>query len=112
MNTIKTFTIHGQEVKKDKQKFIAFSAYINEQWYKVKFTKDCNDVPKVKGLFDLTVDLMDCSFENGKTYEAKNGELRPANHIIWVRKIDKVRQYTEAELAERNLVVMQGIFGE
>lgn len=112
MANTRTFTIHGQEIKKDKTKFIAFSANICDEWYKIKFTQDCKNVPREKGLYDLTVDLANCSFENGKTYTAKDGSIRPSNHIIWVRKITDVRKYTEEELAERNRIVMEGIFGE
>lgn len=112
MANTRTFTIHGQEIKKDKTKFIAFSANICDVWYKIKFTQNCNDVPKEKGLFELTIDLADCSFENGKTYTAQDGTIKSANHIIWIRKIKEVRKYTEEELAERNRIVMEGIFGE
>ena len=110
--SIKTFTIHGQEIKKDKQKFIACSAFIGDRWYKIKFTKECEKAPKEKGLYELTVDLNNCSLENGKSYTAKDGTVKPANSIIWIRKIDNIRKYNEEELAERNRVVMEGIFGE
>ena len=49
-NTIRKITLHSQEVRKDKQVFIASSAEINKKWYKIKFTKECVDAPKTKGL--------------------------------------------------------------
>lgn len=110
MNTTRTITISAQEIKKDKQTFIACSAQINGKWYKIKFTKDCERNPKTKGRYYLTINFDDCSFEAGKPYK-KDGKERKSNDIIWVRKITDIKKYTDEELAEENRAEMASIFG-
>ena len=111
-NNIRTFTIHAQEVKKDKQSFIACSAKIGEKWYKIKFTKEVKDAPDTRGLYDLTIDFDDCSVERGKPYTSKNGKKGISSDIIWVRHIVGLREYSAEELAEINRNELSEIFGE
>lgn len=111
-NTVRKITIHAQEIKKDKQTFIACSSEINGKWYKIKFTKDVTDAPRKKGLYDLTIDFDECSFEKGKTYINKNGDKAFANDTIWVKHIVALRQYSDDELKALNRVSMGSVFGE
>ena len=112
METIKKITLHAQEVRKDKQSFIACSAEINKKWYKIKFTKDCKDAPKEKGLYELTIDFDDCSIEKGKPFTSKSGKKGIANDNIWVRNITAIRKYTEDELKAANRVQMSALFSD
>lgn len=110
METIRKITLHAQEVKKDKQSFIACSAEINKKWYKIKFTKDCANAPKEKGLYELTIDFDDCSIEKGKPFTSKSGRKGVANDNIWVRKITAIRRFTEEELKAANRIGMSALF--
>ena len=107
-STVRTITLHSQEVKKEKQTFIASSAEINGKWYKIKFTQDCEGAPKKRGLYDLTIDFDNCSIEAGKRYTNSKGKSGVANDTIWVG----LRQYTEEELKAANRMAMGNIFGD
>lgn len=109
-NTIRKITLHSQEVRKDKQTFIASSAEINKKWFKIKFTKDCTNAPKTKGLYELTIDFDNCSIERGKQYTSKNGKKGIANDTIWVREITAIRKFTDEELKAANRIGMSAIF--
>lgn len=111
METIRTITIHAQEIKKEKQSFIACSAEIGDKWYKIKFTKDCDGTPKRKGLYELTIDFDECSVEKGRAYTNSKGREGVANDTIWVRHIVGLRAYTEEELRAENRMAMNNIFG-
>lgn len=111
-STVRTITLHSQEVKKEKQTFIASSAEINGKWYKIKFTQDCEGAPKKRGLYDLTIDFDNCSIEAGKRYTNSKGKSGVANDTIWVRHIVGLRQYTEEELKAANRMAMGNIFGD
>lgn len=112
METVRNITIHAQEIKKDKQSFIACSAEINKKWFKVKFTKECAEAPRTKGLYELTIDFDECSVEKGKAYTTNNGKKGVANDVIWVRHIVGIRKYTEEELRAANRSAMAELFGE
>lgn len=111
-NTVRTIVLHSQEIKKDKQSFIASSAEINGRWFKVKFTKECDGQPKTKGLYELTIDFDECSIENGKIYTRADGTTGIANDTIWVRTIAGLRKFTEEELKEANRESMKALFGD
>ena len=96
-----TMQLHAREVKLDKNTFIACSACINEKWYKVKFRKDCEVTPKTKGLYDLTVDLGNCTLQKGKPIEI-NGKTTYENDTLWVSEVVELRKYTEDEIKEIN----------
>lgn len=112
METIRHITIHAQEVKKDKQCFVACSAEINGKWYKIKFTKDAVEAPKIKGLYELVIDFDECSVERGKSYVKNDGTIGIANDTIWVRHIVGIRAYSVDELKAKNRAAMNEIFGE
>lgn len=110
-NTIRTFTMHAKEIRKDKQVFIANSAEINKKWFKIKFTKECIDVPKTKGLYEITIDFDECSIEKGKTYTKANGEIGIAQDTIWIKHIVGIRKYTDDDLKAANRMTMSAVFG-
>lgn len=112
METIRTIKLHAQEIKKEKQTFIACSTEINGKWFKVKFTKDCETTPKIKGLYDLTIDFDECSVEKGKKFTTSKGKSGVSNDIIWVRHIVNLRRYSDDELKAENRNDLSKIFGE
>lgn len=111
MTTQRTFTVHAKEVRKENRSFITCSAEINGRWYKIKFTKECNQMPKVRGLYELTIDFDNCSLEKGKPYTNAQGKKGVENDTIWVKSVISLRQYTEEELNANNRAVMYEIFG-
>lgn len=112
MENVRTLTIYAKEIKKEKQSFIVCTAVIKDKWYKIKFTKDCEITPKTKGIYDLTINFDNCSRELGKPFKDANGKKGISPDIIWVRKCESLRKYTEEELKERNRVSMTDVFGE
>lgn len=102
--------VNAKEVRNGNMSFIAFSARIGDKWYKIKFNKDCNDVPRTRGVYEIKVDEGNTSLERGKPYINKDGEERQGNDIIWIRRIDAIRQYTEEELRGINSHIMTAFF--
>lgn len=111
-NTVRTIVLHSKEVKNGEQKFISSSAEINGKWYKIKFTKDCDGIPEVRGLYELTIDFDECSIEAGRKFTNKRGRDGVENDTIWVNHIVGLRQYTEEELKALNRTSMLAIFGD
>ena len=111
-NTVRTITVHAREIRKDKQAFIACFTKINKNWYKVKFTKDCVNPPRKKGLYELTIDFDTCSLERGKQYINSSGKKGISNDVIWVKHIVGIRAYTEDELKDINRMAFSDIFGD
>lgn len=106
----KTFMISCKEVKSDSQKFIASTAKINGRWFKIKFTKDCETVPRKRGLYDITINLTDVSLEKGRPYTNSRGEVKMQNDTLWIKNVIKLRKYTEEELIKRNLESLSEVF--
>lgn len=111
MNTNeRTIRIFAKEVSKDKQKFITCSTIIGEQWYKVKFTKDCEEYPKERGVYYLTVDLLNVSVESAKSVVNKDGKKVMTNPTLWIRKTTRLQKLTDEELNEENVEKLKEIF--
>lgn len=108
----RTITLHSQEVKNGKQTFIASSAEIGGKWYKIKFTKDVNLVPKSKGLYELTFDLDDCSMERGKPYVSADGTVKLGNATLWIRDVVELLKYSEEQLKQANREALADVFGD
>lgn len=102
--------LHAREVKTEKNTFIACTACINNVWYKVKFRKDCERVPKTKGLYDLTVDLGCCTLQKGKGYADTDG-IKAESDTIWVGEVIELRKYSDDELKEMNRTKLGNLFG-
>lgn len=112
MKDIETFVLYAKEIKHDKNTFIVCSAHIGEKWYKVKFNRDCPVEVKEKGIYDLSVNIDDCSLERGKKITNKEGKEVVTNDILWISNVVTLRKYTEEELRERNRTVMGSVFGD
>ena len=112
MQITKTITLHAQEIRNEKNKFIACSAEINKKWYKIKFTQSCNIVPKEKGLYTLVVDVDEISLEKGKPYTNSQGKKVNTNDIIWVRNVVELTKYSEEDLAKANRLSINAVFGD
>lgn len=97
-----TIRLHSQKVENGKQTFIASSSQINGIWYKIKFTRDCENQPKERGLYDLTIDIDNASIEAGKPYTNKTGKQVMGNDVIWVKAIESIRKLNEEELKQLN----------
>ena len=109
---IRTIEIYAKEIKNDKQCFISATTKINGVWFKVKFTKECLNNPRTKGIYRLTINFDDCSIEKGEYYENKKGEPRRGNSIIWINKILRIEKKSEEELKEDNRKAFEDIFNK
>ena len=97
-----TIQCYAREIKTEKNSFIAVTSQINGKFYKIKFKKDCNTIPRKKGLFHLTVDLDKISIQYGKEYAAKDGKKKEENPTIWVEEVDELKYFTDEELKALN----------
>ena len=97
-----TIKCYAKEIKTEKNSFLAVSSQINGKYYKIKFKKDCDTVPRKKGLFHLTLDLDEISVQYGKTYVGKDGKVREENPTIWVDGVIEIKYFTEEELKAIN----------
>lgn len=109
---IRTIEIYAKEIKNDKQCFISATTQISGVWYKVKFTKECLNNPRTKGIYRLTINFDDCSIEKGEYYENKKGEIRRGNSIIWINKILRIEKKSDEELKEDNRKAFEEIFNK
>lgn len=109
MNT-RTIMVSAREVTNGKTKFINCSAKLNNVWFKIKFTRACNDRPLEKGRYDISVNLDECSTQNGGTYTDKYGIVKEGAPIIWINKIESIRKYTDEELKEESRRRISEIF--
>lgn len=109
MERIKTIQINAKEIKKDKQTFIACSAKIGNNWYNIKFRQECEISPKQKGIYELTIDLNNCSMETGKYFTKEDGTTNKRNDTIWVKKVNNLRKFNEEEMQDLNATKFENI---
>ena len=109
---IKNFVITAKEIIVEKKKFYACTSYVNGRWIKVKFTRDCNNSPKSKGMYHLTVDTAYCSVEKGKTFTKKDGSVGVGNDILWVKKVVELVEFTQAEYDAKRNNDLNDLFGD
>ena len=107
---IREFIITAQEVLADQKKFYASTAKINGNWFKVKFTRDCNLSPKSKGMYHLSVDDADISIEKGRKYTKKDGTTGLSNDTIWIKKVVSLTMFTQEEYEERRVSDIKSVF--
>lgn len=110
METIQTFTVSAKEVTVGKQKFCACVAQIAGKWYKVKFNREVKKSPNSRGLYDVTIDVNNCSVQNGKLYTKKDGTQGREAPTIWVKEITNIRKWTDEEMAARNMEKVASVF--
>lgn len=106
----KTIRIYGKEVKTEKNSFITFSSKINNRYYKIKFTKDVDGVPKRKGVYNLTVNTKDISVQNGGKYEAKDGTIKDGTPTLWIKSFVTITKVPQDVLDAENKKVVDAIF--
>lgn len=104
--TIRTYELHTKEVTNGSQKFPSSTAKIGDEYFKVKFTKECNTSPKTSGVYEIKLALEDCSIQNGEIYTDKDGNKKRGNRTIWVRNVIELRKHTEEEMREANAKAM------
>ena len=108
----KTIRIYGKEKTVENEgksnKFISFS-YTKDgvTFYQVKFNQECENVPKQKGYWLITVDTEDVSKQKGKTNSAGNKN----NDILWIKNILKKKKDDdyEAEVYEKRCKEIEDI---
>lgn len=78
----KTLNIYGKEyVSKSGQKFVAYSyTKDGKKFYRIKFRRDCNSIPNLKGYISLVVDSDYVSIQRAE----KGSKL---NDILWIGKV-------------------------
>lgn len=108
-----TFKISAKEIKKNDGTgtFVSCSAKINNNWYKIKFTKDCTVSIKTRGLYDITVKVDDMSRQKGKEKVNKGGKKVKENDTIWINSVVNLRKYTKEEMDEINRKDLAEVFG-
>lgn len=106
------FVLHAQEVKLDGNKsFIKCSAEINNKWYRIKFNKICDNLPKVKGLYDITVDDVNVSLQKGKNITLDSGKVIKEQDVLWISKCE-LRHWTDEEMQAKTQLELNGVFDE
>ena len=108
MREIQVFT---KMINADGKKFPVHSTKINGVYYKIKFTQEVENKPNKVGVSVINVDEKYISIQDNLHYVSKDGELKKATSVIWVRKIDKIRELTEDENAELNKDKIKAIWG-
>ena len=79
--------------------FISFSTQArNGDWYDVKFTSGCTNIPKTAGIFEMYTDLRNLSINGNKK-------------ILWVKGISKVVNVTE-DIRGDELATINGMWGD
>ena len=104
------FRITSKERTTDKgAKFLVHSAYINNQWYKVKFNQECTSVPKDRGIYYVIADDYDLNIQR-KKYTKKDG-TEGTEHILWVHQC-AIECVSEEEMKEYRQNLMNSVFGD
>ena len=79
--------------------FISFSSQAKDgTWYDVKFTSNCENIPKTSGVFELYADLKNLSI-NGNT------------KVLWVKGFEKIVDITD-DIRTDELATINGMWGD
>lgn len=106
----RTFTINAKEVKlTDGRSFIKCTAVINGKWVKVKFKKACEQVPKTKGIYNITVTDENLSLQKGRTAHTDDREFTE-NGTLWVEACT-LRKWSDEEMQAKQKVKIDELFG-
>lgn len=92
----KSIRVFAREVhtKDNKKSFLSYSyTKDGETYYKVKFTRDCQGLPKEQGYYLMEIDTNKTSLE--KVNELYND--KKLNDIIWIRELYSCKRDTEYE---------------
>lgn len=103
------FRITTKERQTDKgAKFLVHSAYINNQWYKVKFNQECTNVPKDRGFYYVITDDKELNLQR-KKYTKKDG-TEGTELIMWVHQC-ALEPVSQEEMDEYRQNLMNSVFG-
>lgn len=79
--------------------FISFSTKAKDgRWYDVKFTSECNNIPKTSGIFEMYTDLQNLSINDNKC-------------TLWVKEISRVADITD-DIRTEELATINGMWGD
>ncbi len=82
-----------------KYDFISFSTQAqNGDWYDVKFTSNCTNIPKTAGIFEIYTDLRNLSINGNKK-------------ILWIKEIARSAEVTE-DIRMDELATINGMWGD
>ena len=106
---MKTIRVFGRERKNsDGKKFVAYS-YTKDgnEFYQVKFRKECTSAPKKTGYWLIDIEPKDCNIQVRKAQEG----FKP-NDVLWVSECTNIRPDTayEAEVRARREKEMADFF--
>ena len=95
-------TIYGKEVStKEGNKFPVFSTKINDEYFKIAFTRECVNSPRSAGVYELTVDFRYINEVKSSYISDKTGKRGCST--LWVKNVDTIRKKTQEELELENL---------
>lgn len=82
-----------------KYDFISFSTQAqNGDWYNVKFTSNCTNIPKTAGIFEIYTDLRNLSINGNQ-------------NILWIKEIARVEDLTE-DIRMDELATINGMWDD
>lgn len=93
---------------KDGKSFIRCITKVNNTFYNVKFTQDCNQSIKKVGVYELTVPLKSMGIQESKILPTG---FKP-NDTLWIRECEDIRQYSQDELDELGSKRVSDIFND
>lgn len=108
---MKEFKITAKTIKTDRTSFIVCKAKIKDIWYKVKFRKECENVPKRNGMYVVKAEDYNLSVQRGAEYvDKKTGEIQKLSNILWVAQCE-LREFTPEEYYELTSRQLESVFG-
>lgn len=107
---MKKIRVYGKEKEtEDGKKFVDYSfKNSKDEFYQVKFTKDCTTQPRAKGYFLIEVDEKNINLQHKK--QLKDG-FKP-NDVLWIKEVkscvedvDYTRELQEKFLKELDMLL-------
>lgn len=106
---VKVIRVFGRKIDLGDKSFVTYSMKVREgKFIKVKFTKDCERVPKKAGYLLLTINASTCSVQKGRKIDDERRDF----DTLWVNEvIDAVKdEKYEAEQKEKAKKRVDAIF--
>lgn len=105
--TIKIFT--KECLTKDGKKFLTYSTKIKNTFYRVKFTRDVDTLPKKQGYYNLTFDTSYASIQKQKV-DLANNAFQNYNDILWISQVEKLEEESVEEAKQRREEALKDVF--
>lgn len=102
--------IYATEVKNGKVSFIACSTKIEGVFFKVKFRKNCKDMPREVGLYKMTLNMSQFSNQKSQEYIDREGNVKLGNPVLWVHDYEELRKLTDEEMKEIQIEKNKSMF--